>query len=82
MCLLRVDRSRCVLIRTFVTLSSSTERKQDGARIVVVVVGTDAHDGAGGIGTVFEFFGPAMLRALMMACVTLSWERYSIFEAL
>ncbi len=26
-------------------------------------------------------FGTAMLRALMMACVTLSWERYSIFEA-
>ena len=34
------------------------ERKQDGARIVVVAVGTGAHDGASGIGTAFEFFWP------------------------
>ncbi len=32
-----------------------TERKQDGARIVVVAVGAGAHDGAGGVGTALEF---------------------------
>ena len=32
------------------------ERKQDGAWIVVVAVGTGAHDGTGGVGAAFEFF--------------------------
>ena len=33
------------------------ERKEDGARVVVVAVRAGSHDGAGGVGTAFKFFG-------------------------
>ena len=56
------------------------ERKQDGARIVVVAVGTGAHDGAGGIGTAFEFFWHCDVEGVDDGLRMMSWERYSIFE--
>ncbi len=50
------------------------------------MVGTGTHDGAGGVGVLaalvphLNSVGTVMLRAFMMACITLSWERYSIFD--